>query len=287
MTSVKRFPVGWVALSVFAAVLAIGTSLAGIFRPGTYARETPAWAVQAIGQDIANLPVAVVLIRSAVLLRSGASRALFIWLGCLLYFIYAFAIYAFSVHFNQLFLAYVAILGASFYAMVGVLAGLDVTEAVASIRGHPHANGTSNLLIAIGVMFAGLWLSEIVPHTLQGTVPPSLTETALWTNPVHVLDLAFLLPAMIVAGILLKRQHAWGLFLAVPLLVFAVTMGFAILALFALSAMNGLPVAAPAVIVVTSIVIVSVAYSWLLLHRGPQPTEIRSQEGDPSETSTS
>jgi hypothetical protein len=251
-----------------AAVVATATSLAGIFRPDTYARETPAWANQAIGQDWANLPVAVVLLWSAVRVRSGSSRAQFVWLGCLLYFIYAFTIYAFSVHFNQLFLAYVAVLGTSFYATASTLAGLDVAEAAAPLRDHPHRNGASNLLIAIGVIFGGLWLSEIVPNIFNDTVPPSLTETAIPTNPVHVLDLAVVLPAMITSGVLLRKQHPWGLLLAVPLLVFAVTMGLAILILFALSAMHGQPVAAPAPIVVAVIVGLSATYSSLLLRRG-------------------
>jgi hypothetical protein len=254
---------------VLAAVLATATSLAGILRPGTYVRETSAWAVQAVGEDCANLLVAAVLLGCAAFLRRGSERAPFIWLGCLLYFIYTFAIYAFSVHFNQLFLAYVAVLGASFYAAVGTLAGLDVERATASLRNHPQRKGASNLLIAIGVIFGGLWLSEIVPHVFHDTVPPSLAEAAVPTNPVHVLDLACFLPAMIVSGVLLKKQHPWGLMLAIPLLVFAVTMGLAILTLFALSAAHGLPVAAPAVIVVSVIVVLSLVYSGLLLRARP------------------
>jgi hypothetical protein len=136
MTCGLRVRPGWVALSVLAALVATATSLAGIFRPGTYARETPAWAVQAMGQDCANLLVAVVLLGSAVFLRRGSGRALLIWLGCLLYFIYTFAISAFSVHFNQLFLAYEAVLGASFYATAGTLVELNVAEAGAFLRDH-------------------------------------------------------------------------------------------------------------------------------------------------------
>src|SRR6185503_3482122 len=92
---------GSLVLSVLAAVLAACTSLAGILWPGAYARETAAWAVQGVGQDVANLPVVVVTLGCAALLRRRASfAALSVWLGCLLYFVYAFAIYAFAVHFN-------------------------------------------------------------------------------------------------------------------------------------------------------------------------------------------
>ena len=257
-----------VVLSLVAAVLAIATSLTGILVPATYARETAAWALQAVGQDIANLPVAVVLLWSAVLVRRGSPGALLVWLGCLLYFIYVFAIYAFSVHLNRLFLAYVAVLGLSFHAMAGTLLGLDREAVTRPLRDHPHGNAAGILLIAIGILFGGLWLSALLPHAFAGTPPPDLAETGLWTNPVHVLDLAFVLPAMILVGVRLRRQDAWALLLAVPLLVFSVTMGLGILILFAMSVAHGLPVAAPAVIVVAVVVILSAVYARLLM-RGP------------------
>ena len=254
------------ALSVLAAVLATATSLAGMFWPVAYARETSAWTVQGVAQDAANLPVALALAWSAVrLLGRGALPALCVWLGCLLYFIYAFAIYAFGVHFGALFLAYVAVLGLSFHAFAGTLAGLDVAAVTAPLRVSPGRNGASFLLIATGVVFAGLWLAEDVPHVLANTPPPSLAETGLLTNPVHVLDLGVVLPAMIVVGVLLRRQRPLGLLLAPVLLVFAVAMGVAILAMFAFYALRAMPVPVPAVAVVAVIVGSSAVYAARLL----------------------
>jgi len=45
-----------------------------------------------------------------------------------------------------------------------------------------------------------------VPHALTRRHPATLAETGLWTNPVHVLDLAFLLPAMVLTGVLLSSE---------------------------------------------------------------------------------
>ncbi|HET9326987.1 MAG TPA: hypothetical protein VFQ05_09465 [Candidatus Eisenbacteria bacterium] len=255
----------FLALSIVAALLAAVTSLAGILGSDAYARETPAWAVQAVGQDCANLLVAGVLSWSVVLLRRDRVLPLFVWLGCLLYLIYAFAIYAFAVHFNRWFLAYVAVLGTSFYAMAGTLVNLDLERTTAPLREHPHRRGAGLLLILIGVMFSLLWLSEIVPHALSARVPATLVETGLWTNPVHVLDLAFLLPGMIMVGVLGRRQHPWGLVLLVPMLVFSATMGIGILAFFALSARRDFPVALPAAAIVGIVVLASVLYVALLL----------------------
>ena len=262
-----------IILSLIAAGLSCATSLAGILRPDTYARDPRTWAVQAVAQDWANLLAVAGLVWSAVVLRRGSPRALYVWLGCLLYLIYAFAIYAFAVRFNHLFLAYVAVLGLSFYALVGAVAQLDVTEATTPLRGQPHLAGAGNLLVIIGILFGGLWLSEDVPHVLANTPPASLAETGLLTNPVHVLDLAFFLPAMILAGVLTRRQNRWGLLFVVPLLVFVVAMGLAVLAVFALSAREGLPIAAPAAVAVAVIVVLGGVYATLLLRqqRGTSP----------------
>ena len=254
-----------IAFSMAAAALTAVTSLAGILWPATYARETRAWAVQAIGQDWANLLVVVMVFGAAGRARSGSWRAAAVWLGCLGYLIYAFAIYSFALHFNRLFPAYVAVLGLSFWAFAGPLAEMDLARAVEPLRGRPRTQGAGALLIAIGVLFAALWLSEIVPHVIANTAPASLAETALWTNPVHVLDLAFVLPAMVTVGALARRQRPWGLLLLVPLLIFAVTMGIGILALFAISAMHGLPVMIPAVALVGIIVVLSATYAGFLL----------------------
>jgi hypothetical protein len=61
------------------------------------------------------------------------------------------------------------------------------------------------------VLFAALWLKEVLPAVLRGSTPGSIGEAGLLVNPVHVLDLSLLLPAMLIAGITLWRRQplAW------------------------------------------------------------------------------
>jgi hypothetical protein len=65
-------------------------------------------------------------------------------------------------------------------------------------------------LMVVAVLFALLWLSEIVPDLLAGRPSTSATEWNVPTNPVHVLDLAFFLPAACLSGVLLLRRHWLG-----------------------------------------------------------------------------
>lgn len=105
-------------LSVIDAFLVLLASASGILLKSIYARETLSWALQGIAQDIVNLIAVVVLCIAAYFVNKGSIKAFLIWSGALLYLLYAYSIYAFDVHFNSLFLVYVAIMGLSFYALV-------------------------------------------------------------------------------------------------------------------------------------------------------------------------
>ncbi len=107
----------WMTLTLAALVLV--SSSVGIFVNGIYAREAPSWALLGIAQDIANVVAVVVLVIAVFFVSRESLRGLLVWIGVLLFLIYAFVIYTFDVHFNSLFLLYVAILGLSVYTFLG------------------------------------------------------------------------------------------------------------------------------------------------------------------------
>lgn len=267
LTIIKKvaIPNVWLWLSVFVSILVTITSLLGIFFERTYSRETEAWAVQAIGQDYANLALVILLLVSTYYVSKNSLRAYLVWIGAYIYLIYAFAIYAFSVHFNFLFLIYIIILGASFYTLVGGLRAVDTTNLSTSFLSNTKSKRVSALLMIIGAMFSTLWLSEIVPSLLSNKIPSNLVETGLWANPVHVLDLAFLLPSMVITSVLLWRKELLGFLLAVPLLVFSVIMSLGIIAVFIISASMGRPSSLPAGMIIGLLMLLSMFFSYQFL----------------------
>jgi len=267
LTIIKNvaIPNVWLWLSAFVSILVTITSLSGIFLERTYFRETKAWEVQAIGLDYANLAVVILLLVSTYYVSKNSLRAYLVWLGAYIYIIYAFTIYAFAIHFNFLFLIYIIILGVSFYTLVGGLKAVDTTNLFASFLLNTKSKIVSALLMIIGILFSLLWLSEIVPSLLSNEIPPSLVETGLWVNPVHVLDLAFILPGMIITSVLLWRRNMLGFLLAVPLMVFSVTMGAGIISMFIISAIKGMPSSLPAGMIIGLIMLFSVYFSYLFL----------------------
>ena len=106
------------AWSVTMAVLATLASVLGLVDPDFYAEETENWATQAQGQDIGNLLAVATLLLSGRCWSQGSRGAGVVWVGTLLYLVYAYVVYAMAVHFNALFLVYVAVLGLSSYAVM-------------------------------------------------------------------------------------------------------------------------------------------------------------------------
>lgn len=266
-TIIKKIaiPDVWLWSSVFVSILVTITSLSGIFLERTYSREAEAWAVQAIGQDYANLAVVILLLASTYYVSKNSLRAYLVWLGVYIYIIYAFFIYAFAVHFNFLFLIYIIILGVSFFTLIGGLRAVDTANLMAPFLSNTRSKMVGALLMIIGVLFGLLWLSEIVPSLLSNEIPTSLAETGLWVNPVHVLDLAFLLPGMVITSVLLCRRNILGFLLAVPLMVFSVIMSAGMISMFIISAIWGLPSSLPAGMIIGLIMLLSVSFSYQFL----------------------
>ncbi len=216
-----RLPLTRLSLAVAAALFAAAGSAVGLLVPERiYGRETPALFDAAIAQDLVNLfLVAPVLLILAVCSYRGALRSWLCLLGFLMFTAYNYGIYAFSIHFGPLFLVWVAVLGLSAFAAAGCLAALSTPGLkIPSVGRAVRLPGW--FLIVVAVLFAALWLGEIIPDLLLGRPSTSAAAWDIPTNPVHILDLAFFLPAVCTSGVLLLRQHRSGYATAAASLIF-------------------------------------------------------------------
>jgi hypothetical protein len=73
-----------------------------------------------------------------------------------------------------------------------------------------------------------MWLAQDLPAVLANTPPRELADTGLATNPVHVLDLSFVLPVHILVGIWLLQRRSGGELYGPILLAFGVLMAASI-----------------------------------------------------------
>jgi hypothetical protein len=214
------------SLAIAALLVLFGAmSLVGVVHPALYRRETASYAAQAIGQDWVDLLVAVPwLAVTARAARRGSRRGRLLLGGGLAYAAYEFAIYAFAVHFNALFLVYCAGLGLSVFALVSTLVELARDDVRAWFVPAARVRGPAGCLLGVGSAFTVLWLSEVVPSLSRGVVPASVLAAGLLTSPVHVLDLSLLLPAHVVVGVLLWDKRPGGYLFAPVLLAFGALM---------------------------------------------------------------
>jgi hypothetical protein len=185
-------------------------------------------AAQARGQDLVTLLTLPVFGWLALRARAGAFRAHLLWLSLLLYYAYTYASYAFSVPFNAMFLVYVGILGGAFYALVDGLLRTDVDRVASALATAPR-RAAGVLLVVTGALFALVWLSPIL-RSLPGGVPDTTFPHEI-PSPIWVLDLAFLLPLVVSAGVLLLRGRPSGVLLGVVLLGKILTLSLAGLAM--------------------------------------------------------
>lgn len=233
----------WLWLTVPVAILVAIAAGVGFFYEDLY-RDAPYFAAQAVGQDLITLIVALpVLVISALLAGRGSGRAHLVWLGVLVYLVYSYIIYAIAVQFNPLFLVYVALLGCSLYALIGGLATTDFAQIKARFSRGAPVRAVSIFLAVLAVLFYFMWLSETVPTLFTGEVPQSVVDNGTPTNAVHVLDMAWILPAMLLAAVLLWRKRALGYGIAGALLTFGTLIVVAVMAMVVSMSLYGQDVA--------------------------------------------
>ena len=217
-------------LSILAAALAIAGSVIGLTQPTIYARLTPVFLPQALAQDVANLAIASpAMLVLAALALSGSLRAYLLWLGVVTFTVYNYFIYTFSVPFGPLFLLWVAVLGLCIYALIGGVAAADHQAVRGRFTSRRPVQVVAWSLIVTAAFFGFVWLSEDIPALLAGKMPQTVTDMALPTNPVHILDLAFFLPAAVATGIMLRKERPLAYTVAPAMLVFLILTGLPIL----------------------------------------------------------
>jgi hypothetical protein len=262
----------WLWLSIVAALLAIAGSIISLSAKSIYAGLTPAFLPQALAQDIANLAiVSPVWLILAVLALRGSLRAYLLWLGVLTFTVYNYVIYTFSIPFGSLFLLWVVVFGMCIYSLIGGFTTVDHKVVESSFTSRRAIQVVAWFLIITAVLFGFLWLSEDIPALLSSTRPQSLVDMALPTNPVHILDLGFFLPAVIATGILLIKRMPLAYTLAPSFIVFLILTGIPILITPIVQSVRGEIAAWGVVIPIGTLTVLLLALLiWLLSTMRPQ-----------------
>ena len=216
-------------LSLPLAALIIMVSCVGLLTADFYSKETLNWQAQSLWQDMIDLFLLVpcLLITSILAYRNNKAATL-LWGGVVLYLTYTFALYCFDIHFNKLFVIYCLCLGLSFYSLMYFLFTKYAETRNENFENKSVIRVIGIYFIIVSVIFYFLWMTEIIPSIIKNTQPQSLNETGLFTNGVHVIDLAVFLPAVFITGIFLLKRKSFGYILTPVMLTFFVLMDITI-----------------------------------------------------------
>jgi len=185
--------------------------------------------------------------------RAGSLAGRLVALGVLGYLVYGYAIFAFSVAINAMTLLHIAILGLATWGLILGVVGLDPARLDAVVGGRLPRRPAGIVLTLISIMFGSLWLGQIASSITSGMPPPEVQRLGLVTNPVYVLDLAFALPLLAIAGVRLLRGAVGARAMAVAALAWTAVMGLSVIAIFGFDAAAGQPVEPTVVAIIAAI----------------------------------
>jgi hypothetical protein len=261
----------WYSL-LLSAVLVAATSY-GLLVEGAYpapAGVRPTLPETLRGQDLVTLLAAGALVWGAVRARAGSLAGHIVWLAVCVYVPYTYFMYVVAPY-NDALLLYIAAIGLGTYGLFDGLVRLEATALDRAFASVPR-RGAGAFLVAVGLLFAALWLVDIL-SVWPGGRPQGLFVYDL-PSIVHVLDLALMLPFAVTTGILLLRDHPIAPVLAAVVFVHTLTLGLALLSMNAFVAAAGATANTGEVIMWTVMVLVSL--TWLTigarrLRTAPEP----------------
>ena len=254
-------------LAAVATLLAAIAALAGLAVRGLYV-DAPNWVQQAQGTDLATLILAVPVLAFGLWTASrGSATGRLAVVAGLLYLVYNYAIFAFSVAMNPLTAVHIAIFGLALWSLL--LAGRAAVDEAEAVTDRLNRRTAGGLLIGVAAMFGLLWLGQIAAVATTGVLPPDLIKAHIASNPVYALDLGFFLPLCAIAGVGLLRGNGAAAF-AFPMLVWVPLMGGGVVGGMLLMAVAGDQTVIPVAVVIALLGVVSSILAAIAVIR-PRP----------------
>ena len=170
-----------------------------------------AWAREAFrGGEIVSLLVAVPLLAGALIAgRRGSARAQALWIGMLLYAAYNYAYAVFGTTFNDAFLVHICAFSAAVFALACAMPALDYSKIAEAFQAAKATSVVGIFLVIVGIGQGLLWLFILARNALTGEVLHDIPVSG--QHLVFALDLALLVPSLVLAGVLLARRGAFGM----------------------------------------------------------------------------
>lgn len=237
-----------------------------IYGRGLYQHMSAEVAVQGVAHDYVILLLAVpVLMISTYLLKNGELKNILFHAGVLKFFFLTYLFYINMGMYNEMFLVYVLITSASFFALALTLLEVEIPNLRKKFSHDLQRKFIGGFLIFLSSAIALLWLQVIITPLLDGTIIPESVEhyTSL---TVQGLDLSIFLPIAFISGFLLIKNKSWGFLMSAVTLVFLCFLMTALVAKIIAMALTGINVV-PVVFIIPAFLILAVLCSFLFFRK--------------------
>ncbi|MGM0438731.1 MAG: hypothetical protein ACQEQD_10725 [Bacillota bacterium] len=195
------------------AVISLSVSLIGLIYQSIYSKVVSQEILPGvISQDLITFIISVLLIIIALKVKTKEFKFQIIALSFLAYIFYAYSIYAIEQLYNSLYPLYLLLASLSFWSIVVALANYD-NSYFEEINLNKYIQYlTITFLILIPFLFYFLWGSQLLPLIKSG----NKQEFAF---SIYILDLIFVLPAMLITAVMLIKNKSLA-YLMAPVLFF-------------------------------------------------------------------
>ena len=264
-------PMLWSTIAI--ALLVSFMSIAGLFWPAIYARETAYGRAGAYASDLVDLFLVVpILLISGIRGYRGSVPAHLVWLGTQGYLLYNLVIYAFGVHFNALFLVYCATLSLSFYATVFSLPFIPLKEIAATYAARAPRKIIAVVFLLLSIRTVAFDLRDDIRAIMAGRIPQDIIDANQPVNFIHVLDPGFLLPALCITGVLLFRRRVSAYTLAPVFLTLLAIMSMELVSIMAVMGRLVFGISVPMIVFFAALGVGFTALLWLYFSSAQKAT---------------
>ncbi|MEH7247252.1 hypothetical protein V7114_10775 [Neobacillus niacini] len=212
-----------------------------IYGKGLYQHESVSMAAQALAQDYVTLLLGVpLLLLSFYFYRKGLLKGSLLLTGTLGYFLYTYASYSFLSMYNSMFLVYVALMSASFFAFTLMMMQYDVDQLPLYFSEKLPVKFLGGFLLFVSFVFGMMWTGKLGFPRLNNTPPADLQHYT--TFVIQALDLGFVIPVGLLAGVLLILRNPFGYLLAPVIIIKEITLLTALTAMVFLQMKAGVEI---------------------------------------------
>ncbi|WP_244440872.1 hypothetical protein [Neobacillus jeddahensis] len=234
-----------------------------IYGKGLYQHDSVTMATQALAQDYVTLVLGIpLLLVSLNIARKGLLKGKLLLTGTLGYFLYTYTSYSFLAMYNSMFLIYILLMSASFFAFTLMMISFDIPSLPQYFKKRFPAKFIGVFLLTVSCLFTLMWLGKIIVPLLHHSQPDGLEHYTTLT--IQALDLGIVVPVSFLSGFLLIKRKPFGYLLATVITMKEVTLLTALTAMIFLQIKAGIHIS-PAVITLVLLLNIIILYIMFII----------------------